>query len=173
MLITADPLLNPREFGKKTQKTLIALHCKAKAIKHLIKIAGLPVDSKGRLLIVKLKGKPIWFSLGGCIEENETEETCLRREVKEELNVEVVGKVQHFCDTPIEMAAGRNDTTIVIKFYLIQLPANLKVDDDEIEDYRWIDRHDFEELMKDDCIEIGSGLVKYAIPKLIKEGIMR
>jgi len=142
------------------------------AAKHLVKIAGLPIDDEGRLLIVKWKGKPIWFSLGGVLEKGETEEACLRREVSEELNVEMEGEPLYFCDTPVEMAAGRDDTTIVVKFYLIKLPTNLQVDDEEIEDYKWISGQDFEDLLADPSIEIGSGLVKHAIPKLIAEGIV-
>lgn len=138
----------------------------------LIKIAALPINKDGQLLIVKWKNKPIWFSLGGVLEENETEEECLRREVKEELNAELIGDITHYCDTPIEKAAGR-DATIIIKFYLVKLPDSLKVDDDEIEEYRWLSKKSYETLLNDRSIEIGSGLTKFAIPKLLQEKIMR
>jgi 8-oxo-dGTP diphosphatase len=139
----------------------------------LIKIAGLPIDEQGRLLVVKWKNKPIWFSLGGVLEKDETEEECLRREIREELDVEAIGEVKHFCDTPIEIAAGRENTTIIIKFYLVRLPGNLQVDDDEIEAYKWISRTDYEELLNDHTLEIGSGLKKYTIPALISAGLMK
>lgn len=140
---------------------------------NLVKIAGLPIDEQGRVLIVKWKNKPIWFSLGGILEEGETEEECLVREIREELSVDVAGDIKHFCDTPIETAAGRKDTTIIIKFYIVRLPNKLQVDDDEIEAYKWLSKAEYKKLSDDHSIEIGSGLVKYAIPKLISTGLMK
>ncbi len=53
------------------------------------------------------------------------------------------------------------------------LPNEIKVDGDKIEDYKWIGKKEYQELSDDKSIEIGSGLVKYAIPKLITEGLMK
>lgn len=139
----------------------------------LVEIAGLPIDEQNRLLIVKWKNKPVWFSLGGILEEGESEEECLLREIREELDADLIGEIKHFCDTPIEIAAGRNDTTIIIKFYLVNLPEKLQVDNKEIEAYKWLSKNDYEELLSDRTIEIGSGLVKHAIPKLINDGMMK
>lgn len=143
-----------------------------KAKPDLVKIAGLPLNDQGELLIVKWKSKPIWFSLGGVLEKDETEVECLKREVQEELLCDVVGEPEYFCETPIERAAGRDDTTIIVKFYLMQLPNKFQVDNEEIEDHKWLSQATYQELLSDDSLEIGSGLVKYAIPQLIKKELM-
>jgi 8-oxo-dGTP diphosphatase len=137
----------------------------------IIKIAGLPIDN-GKLLIVKRKGKPIWFSLGGMLEKGETETQCLKREILEELGVKVSGQFKHFCDTPIEPAVGQPGVTIIVKFYVVKLPEGIVPDGEEIEDFKWLSVNDYRELLSDKTIEIGSGLVKYAIPKLINDGLM-
>lgn len=139
----------------------------------IVKIAGLPINNKSQTLIVKRKGKPIWFSLGGKLENGETEVECLIRETKEELNADVIGEVRHFVTTPVEIAVGTKDTSIIIKFYTMMLSNKIEVDDDEIEDYKWIGKKEYQDLLNDKSIEIGSGLVKYAIPKLIAEGLMK
>lgn len=139
----------------------------------IIKIASLPLNKDGHLLIVKPKGKEIWISLGGKIEEGETDEQCLRREIKEELNVEANADMKHFIDTPIEPAANEPDKTVLIRFYLLEVPDNLQPDNNEIEDYKWISRRDFDSMKTDRSLKIGSGLELYAIPKLIEEGLLK
>lgn len=139
----------------------------------IIKIASLPLNENGQLLIVKPKRKSIWIPLGGKIEDGETDEQCLKREIREELNVEAKGNAIHFVDTPIEPAANEPEKSVMIRFYLLNVPENLQPDNDEIEEYRWISKADVEKIKKGLSIKIGSGLEFYAIPKLIKEGLLK
>lgn len=139
----------------------------------IIKIAGLPINQDGHLLIVKPKNKGLWISLGGKLEKGETDEQCLRREIIEELNIDCTSTMKHFLNTPIEIAANTTDKTVVIRFYLLELDQEPQPDNIEIEDYRWISKKDFEEIIQNKSINIGSGLELYAIPKLISEGILK
>lgn len=139
----------------------------------IIKIAALSMDAAGRLLIVKPVNKPVWISLGGKLEEGETEEKCLLREIKEEIGVSATSKPVYYCETPIEIAANTKDTTVIVKFYLVDVPAEFKVDGEELEEHKWISAKDYNSIKKGKFIQIGSGLEHYAIPKLIKDGILK
>lgn len=140
----------------------------------IIKIAALPINNKGELLIVKPVDKESWISLGGMLEENETEIECLKREISEELGVETLSDPEFFCETPVEIAAGTTDVKVVVKFYLVDInEEKIKPDGQEIGEFKWLSKKEFEEdIKRDRKYKIGSGLELYAIPKLIQENLL-
>lgn len=138
----------------------------------LIKIASLSLDKQGRLLIVKPKDKEVWISVGGKLEEGETEVECLKRELMEELNEEITTEPKFYCETPIEQAADGSGITVIVKFYLANVGHNLFPDGNEIENFKWISKKDFKDIKSGKSFRIGSGLEHYAIPKLIGDGLM-
>ena len=137
------------------------------------RIASLIINENGLLLIVLVKGRDIWTSLGGGMEEGETPEECLTREIKEEVGLTATS-VNYFVSTPIELAAGSTDKAVQISFYLVEAKGEIRIDPNEaIEDYRWISAKDFDEIKKGNSIKIGSGLEFYAIPKLIENHLLK
>lgn len=173
--ITTAPLGRDKHLAFLADKDFKALLEKYRlASADIIKIASLTLNAAGELLIVKPKGKEVWISVGGKLEEGETEIGCLKREIREELQVGTRGEAEFYVATPLELAANTENTTVIIKFYLLDLDdAELVPDGDEIAEYRWISKADFEQIKAKNEIQIGSGLEYYALPKLIKDGLLK
>jgi 8-oxo-dGTP diphosphatase len=139
----------------------------------ITKAAALLLDAKGRVLVVKSKKKDVWMSLGGKPEPGETLEDCVRREVKEEIGLEVTS-AELFTESPIEPAAGNEQITVKLYFFMIQAKGDIRLNpEDNITEYKWISKQDFEEIKAGNGSKIGSGLEYYAIPKLIEAGLVK
>ena len=80
-------------------------HLKTKALPLRIVVAAALIDIDGRVLIGKRpQGKPmagLWEFPGGKLEDGESPETCLIRELSEELAIET----RHSCLAPIAFAS--------------------------------------------------------------------
>jgi len=121
-----------------------------------------------KLLITKPKSKDIWIFVGGKPEEGETIAQALIREVKEELNVNVIGTPSLYLKSPIELAAGNADNkTVQIFAFMTEINGEPKASA-EIEKIHWLSREEFEE----NKFKLGSVLQNYAIPKLIADNKM-
>ncbi len=106
-----------------------------------------------KLLLIKHKKTGKWLPAGGHSEPGETLDETLRREIKEELNLEITfleqfGYSRHMCEEPstrelpkpfyihvTDSAKGRK-----MNFDFLCLTAdvgNIRILEDELEDYRW------------------------------------
>lgn len=108
---------------------------------YCIRVAAAVIEEEGRILIAKRKRGDLqggkWEFPGGKIEDGETPEECLRRELQEELGIEtrigeLIGKSRHAftCQTTIELLAYR-------AFCLSGTPQPL-----DHEEIRWVDLKD-------------------------------
>lgn len=122
------------------------------------------VIKDNKFLMVRKAGKDIWTSLGGRIEEGETEEECLVREIKEEFNceAEIVKKLGDFEDKAVF------DNAIVrLSAYLVNLNGDIQLIDEELEEYKFIERN-----YKEQGIRLPPSIENQIIPFCIKEGIL-
>lgn len=145
---------------------------------YVIKISGLIINSSKELLLFRSKNKTVWTCPGGKIEEGEIEIECLKRELKEESNIDLIS-AEFLLETPIEPAAGNPGKFVQMKFYIVkEYSGELKLNpDDNVEEFKWISKEEFENNLQNkaegkDFIEIGSGLELYAIPQLIEKGLI-
>lgn len=132
----------------------------------IIKVGAIILDGEGKILIVKPRGKDIWLFVGGKIEDGETHEQCLHREVREELNVNIVGTPEFYSKSPVEPAA--NDVlgrTVQIFEYLIDIEGEPKPSH-EIESVHWLSKNEF----LGNEFPLGSVLQHHAIPSLMADG---
>ncbi len=115
---------------------------------------------KDRKLLVCRK-KDLWISPGGKVELGETDEECLRRELMEEIQVEVksfkfLGKYQdRFIPDPSKM--------IIIDYYIVEIIGN-PVASKEIDEIKFVSSKDE--------LHYGSGIPKFMFPELIKLGLI-
>jgi 8-oxo-dGTP diphosphatase len=135
----------------------------------IIKVGAIIFDELRRILISKSRNKDVWFFVGGKLENEETHEQCLKRELMEELGVEVVGSPKFYLESPVELGAGDTQKrTVKIFVYLVEIVGNPKPSS-EIESIHWLNIEDF----KFKKFPLGSILEVHTIPRLISDGLMR
>ena len=98
----------------------------------VIRKAGALIFDEKKLLIVKPEGKPFYINPGGKYENNEDAEACLRRELKEELDVELVSLKQF--ETYTFDKAAHSALPLVLELYIVEIEGELVVSS-EIELY--------------------------------------
>jgi 8-oxo-dGTP diphosphatase len=118
-----------------------------------------------KLLLVKghKKFKDYWTP-GGRPEQGESDKETLSRELKEELNVEIVDSrffKEYICDSPYTP-----DVKSISKAYITKIKGEPKPSA-EITEYAWMSREDFENKK----YSLVSVTQEQIIPDLIKENI--
>ena len=120
---------------------------------------GAAIIKDSKLLVCRKKD--LWISPGGKVEVGESDEECLRRELEEELQIEMVsfrflGKYE---DTYIPDPSKK----IHINYYIVEANKEPQASN-EIDEIRWISSKD--------KLNMGSGIPKFMIPELIKLGLI-
>jgi len=123
------------------------------------KIAGIIIKNK-KLLMVRKYNEPHFIMPGGRIKEGETKEQALSRELKEELDVELVSmkpfktfEAQHFRD---------KNKIVRMETYFAEISGEPKATS-EINEIKWIDSHYAEHGIK-----VASINQDFLIPELKK-----
>ena len=125
------------------------------------KRTGAIIIKNGKLLFVKGKGfKELWIP-GGKI-ESESEEECLRRELKEEIGVEIE-KLKFFREFSSQSFYSPRFT--INRVYIVNI-KNKPVPKNEIEEIIWLSKEDF--LNK--RFPMIPVIEEKIIPELISEG---
>lgn len=128
-----------------------------------IKKAGALIFKDKKFLIVKPKDKPFWINPGGKYKEGEDTTACLKRELKEELGVELVS-CDYYKTYKIEKAA-HSDFPLSLELYIVEIKGDLKLQL-EIEEITWLSRDDFENKR----FNLAPSFYKY-VPDLINDGL--
>lgn len=100
----------------------------------IIKIAALVIIDK-KLLLVRSHNQDAFFTLGGKLEDNESELDCLKREVKEEVGCEI-SSAKYF--KFFEGTAHNRKKLVQLFCYLVELEGN-PVPLSEIAELHWWD----------------------------------
>ena len=106
----------------------------------LQKAGALYIKDK-KLMIVKPRGKPYFINPGGKYEDGETARRCLDRELKEELNVELIS-CEHYKTYDIKKAA-HSDHSLSLELYFVSFEGDPKPSA-EVEKIAWLSVADFE-----------------------------
>ncbi len=122
------------------------------------------VVKDNKFLMVRKVGKDMWTSLGGRIEQGETEEECLRREIKEEFNceAEIVKRLGDFEDKAVF-----DEAIVRLSAYLVNLKGKIQLIDPELEEYRFVGKN-----YKRQKIKLPPSIENQIIPFCIKEKII-
>ncbi len=115
---------------------------------------------KDRKLLVCRK-KDLWISPGGKIEKGESDENCLRRELKEELQVDFTS--MRFLGKYQDKYIPNPTKTIIINYYIAEIKKEPKASN-EIDEVRYVTSRD--------KLNYGPGIPKCMIPELIKLGLI-
>lgn len=132
------------------------------------KISGLILNNKKELLLFRNENSSVWTCPGGKTEPGESDLECLTRELYEEANI-VLKQSTFLLETPPELAAGNSNKFVIMKFYIIDSYEGSPSlnPEDSVAEMRWISKTEYQNR----DFEIGSGLTKFAIPKLIELGL--
>lgn len=127
------------------------------------KVGGIILNDK-KILVQRKKNNRIECIIpGGKRENNETDFETLKRELREELNVELINA---------EFIGGYDDIAVFsnkpihVQTYIATIKGKIKCNN-EIKEALWIDKD-----YKKNGIEVGSILGKYVIPELVKRVLM-
>ena len=120
-------------------------------MKVIDKLAWIEIQDK-KILSTRSKGKTVWYIPGGKREENESDIAALTREIKEELNVDLLEESIEYVGT-FEAQADGHATGVIVKMqcyssnYSGQLQAS-----SEIAEMAWLDRSDWDRIAAVDKI---------------------
>ncbi len=113
-------------------------------IKTYIDKVGL-VDIRDRKVMMALsRGKEKWFNPGGKVEQGETREQALVREIREELSVEIdPATIQHYGDFEAQAFGKPEGTFVRMHCYTASYTGEPKPSSEleKIEYFSYIDRH--------------------------------
>lgn len=127
------------------------------------KVGGIILNDKKILVQRKKNNRVECIIPGGKRENNETDFETLKRELYEELNVELISA---------EFLGGYDDIAVFsnkpihVQAYIANIKGKIKCNN-EIKEVLWIDKD-----YKKKGIEVGSILGDYVIPELIEKGLM-
>jgi len=97
-------------------------------------------NEKGEVLLIKHKKRTPWHGYwilpGGKLENNESLEECVEREIREELGV--VCRAKKLLNVFVSSVSARLGVPVVLIFYEVSVDSfDFKLKKDEIEDARW------------------------------------
>ena len=105
------------------------------------KVAWILIKDR-KVLYARSRGKNLFFNLGGKREGKETNEEALIREIKEELDVNLIFDTIQYIETFSAQASGKSEGTLVeIKCYRADYEGTL-IPSSEIEELAWFTSND-------------------------------
>ncbi|HSW77171.1 MAG TPA: NUDIX domain-containing protein [Candidatus Chromulinivoraceae bacterium] len=125
----------------------------------IYKASGIIIIDR-KVLVERSQGKDFFIHLGGKIEPGETPKQALIRELKEEIQINVIEDDLELFDQNSAPAANNPEVDVHMDVYLVKKWTGEISADSEVEELRWITS----DVPKD--IKIGSIMEHETIPKL-------
>lgn len=131
----------------------------------IYKAAGIIIQDR-KLLFTRAKDMNFFIDPGGKIEEDETAEQALVRELKEELSIDVAESDLEFFGEFVAEAANHKGKTVNMKAFIVKKWQGTIVPDSEIEELCWLTS----DLPAD--VQVGSIFGGKVLPKLHEQGLV-
>ena len=119
-----------------------------------------------KFLISRSKGKNVFFAPGGKLEKGETSEESLRRELKEELTIDIELEDLEPFGTFYALATGQEDQYLQMDVFLVHQWEGVIQPNREIEEIQWIDSQ------MPEGMQLGSIFQHEVLPRLKERGMI-
>jgi 8-oxo-dGTP diphosphatase len=127
------------------------------------KAAGIMIRDR-KLLVERSMGKEFFIAPGGSIEENETPETAVIRELREEFQVEVDEADLSLFGIFTAQAAGQEEKVVEMTVFKVAQWQGEPTPDNEVEEIAWVTS------ANENGLKIGSIFEHEVIPRLVAAG---
>jgi ADP-ribose pyrophosphatase YjhB (NUDIX family) len=118
------PICGSKDFAQRGPDVLVCAQCDFHHhLNPVVAVAAFLPDPSGRLLMIRRGSEPSKGKLGapgGFVDIGETAEAALRREIKEEVNLEVVS-LEYLCSHPNEYPYRGRIVQVLDFFYIGQV----------------------------------------------------
>ena len=105
--------------------------------------AAIILNTKNEILVARKKGTNFYMQIGGKLEKDETPETSLIREIKEEIGLDA--QITHYYGCFNTQAANEENFKLKAYLFLVETLGNAQACA-ELEDLKWIDCYNSQEL---------------------------
>jgi NAD+ diphosphatase len=126
--------------------------CKAEHFPRTDPVAIMVVSDGERCLLGQSRGRlsrtGTYSALAGFIDQGESIEEAVRREVREEAGIEV-GRVRYHSSQPWPFPSS-----LMIGCHARALTTDIRIDDEEMTDVRWFDRHQVRLALKGENVDL-------------------
>ena len=123
--------------------------------------AAVILDEAGKTLLVRKRGTTAFMQAGGKIEADEAPLDTLRRELKEELDIDLGGTLPRYLGNFSAPAANEEGRIVEAEVFLLHLSHPVQPAA-ELEEVRWIDPRETAQL------ELAPLTRDYLLPSLLK-----
>ena len=141
----------------------IVFRCSKNNMDKIHKAGAIIIQDK-KMLVTKSFGKEFYITPGGKYEEGENAEQCLRRELMEELQVELKS-FSHYKDYYFDSGLYI-EKPLQIELYLVDINGEPKVSR-EIEDMKWLSKDD----IKNRQVKLAASFDEF-LPDFVKGGLL-
>ena len=131
----------------------------------IYKAAGVLIRDR-RLLVERSEGKKFYISPGGSIEDGETAKGALRRELREEFDIETNEEDFEELGEFSAPAAGQEEKLVHMKVFRVLRWVGEPTPNSEVRDLAWVTSDNPHNL------PIGSIFMHDVIPMLVKQDLM-
>ncbi|MHC5311034.1 NUDIX hydrolase [Myroides sp. LJL116] len=111
---------------------------------HLYLACALITNEFNEMLIVKKLKTNVFIMPGGKIEQQETPTQALKREIAEELNLQIDVSKMHFLSKHTAIAANEKNTLVTACVYHIKISKTTLQVANEIEQAIWVNHHNYQ-----------------------------
>jgi 8-oxo-dGTP pyrophosphatase MutT (NUDIX family) len=134
----------------------------------IIKYAAVIIDNQGRYLIVKDKEDNFWKNVGGKQLPAESPEDCLKREIEEELNVQVSKTPEYYFSCPTTPTASDPTKTVQIILYKVDI-IGTPIPTSEVGNIHWLTKGEVHQRK----LNLTQQIRDYIVPKLLEDNLLK
>ncbi len=123
---------------------------------------------EGKVLVVRGTGDNFFKALGGKIDEGESDEQCLKREIKEECMCDLIS-AEFLIEFKAQPTHNEPKRYFDVRFYIVDVAGEPQINpEDKTEEFLWVGKEEYES----ESHELTGTLQDEILPVLIEKGLI-